>query len=128
MDSNKRIRVENWLRQNKKFINVSLIDRELDLKGATKHFLYDDRKINSERINKLFSFIKKITIFSVSEKNSREAVENWLKRNEKYLSKTSIDKELFLNESVRRYLYNGQRIKNNNIRKIYLLIKKIIQF
>ncbi len=59
----KRASVENWLEDNRNYLNKRTFDSELNLKGSVRYFLYDGRKISNERIKLLFSLLKKITQF-----------------------------------------------------------------
>lgn len=126
--SNKRIRVENWLKKNRNHIRSKTIDNELQLKGAITHFYQEGRKINDKRINVLFKFIKKFTVFNLKTEYKREQVENWLRKNQKYIVRSSIDKELTLKNVVRHFLYNGRKINSDQINQLYQVVKKISQF
>ncbi len=126
--NNKRIRVENWLKKNKKYIKSRTIDNELEIKNAVTHFLQENRKINDDRILILFKFIKNFTAFNLKKNLKRENVEHWLKKNQSYIVRNSFDDELILKSTVRHFLYNGRRINSEQINILFSLIKKINLF
>ena len=126
--TNRRIRVENWLRKNKNYIKSQTIDNELKLKGALTHFYQEDRKINDNRINSLFLFIRKFTTFNLNKDYKRENIEHWLTKNKNYIVRNSFDKELIIKSAVRHFLYEGREMNNEQISLLFPLIKKICQF
>ncbi|MDH7444602.1 hypothetical protein [Aquimarina sp. 2201CG14-23] len=61
-----RKRVEKWLINNQKFINITGIEKEISApKGLVQKFIKYDKKINDKWINPLHGVIKGIATFSL---------------------------------------------------------------
>lgn len=64
--SKSRKRVERWLMNNKKFINITGIEKEISApKGLIQKYIKYDKKINDKWIEPIHGVIKKITSFSL---------------------------------------------------------------
>lgn len=126
--NNKRIRVENWLTKYKRYFNISEIDRYVKLDGKINRFLSENRKINDEGINKIFRFLKRFIEFKFRKKFLRDDVEKWLTKNQKFINKRSIDRDLDLKEAVRHFLYSNRSINETRIKRLSTFLKKLSQF
>lgn len=61
-----RKRVEKWLINNQKFINITGIEKEISApKGLVQKFIKYDKKINDKWIEPLHGVLKKISTFSL---------------------------------------------------------------
>jgi len=61
-----RKRVEKWLINNQKFINITGIEKEISApKGLVQKFIKYDKKINDKWINPLHEVLKRIAAFSL---------------------------------------------------------------
>ncbi len=64
--SKNRKRVEKWLINNQRFINITGIEKEISApKGLVQKYIKYDKKINDKWINPLHGIIKKITSLSL---------------------------------------------------------------
>ncbi len=64
--SKNRKRVEKWLLNNQRFINITGIEKEISApKGLVQKFIKYDKKINDKWINPLHDVVKKITSLSL---------------------------------------------------------------
>lgn len=62
----KRKRVEKWLIDNKAFINITGIEKDMSApKGLIQKYIKYDKKINDKWIEPIHDVIKKITSFSL---------------------------------------------------------------
>ncbi len=63
---NNRKRVEKWLLNNHKYINITAIEKEISApKGLVQKFVKYDKKINDKWINPLYHVIKRFTSFTL---------------------------------------------------------------
>lgn len=63
---NNRKRVEKWLLDNQKYINITAIEKEISApKGLVQKFVKYDKKINDKWIDPLYSVIKQFTSFTL---------------------------------------------------------------
>ncbi|GAA4277639.1 hypothetical protein [Aquimarina mytili] len=63
---NNRKRVEKWLINNHKYINITAIEKEISApKGLVQKFVKYDKKINDKWINPLYYVIKRFTSFTL---------------------------------------------------------------
>jgi len=61
-----RKRVEKWLINNQKFINITGIEKEISApKGLIQKFIKYDKKINDKWINPIHGVLKRVTNFSL---------------------------------------------------------------
>lgn len=61
-----RKKVEKWLISNKRFINITGIEKDISApKGLIQKYIKYDKKINDKWIEPIHGVIKKITSFSV---------------------------------------------------------------
>ncbi len=63
---NDRKRVEKWLLNNHRYINITAIEKEISApKGLVQKFVKYDKKINDKWIDPLFVVIKRFTTFNL---------------------------------------------------------------
>ncbi len=63
---NNRKRVEKWLVNNHRYINITAIEKEISApKGLVQKFVKYDKKINDKWIDPLFIVIKSFTSFNL---------------------------------------------------------------
>ncbi len=63
---NNRKRVEKWLVNNHRYINITAIEKEISApKGLVQKFVKYDKKINDKWIEPLFMVIKSFTSFNL---------------------------------------------------------------
>ncbi|WP_025742336.1 hypothetical protein [Aquimarina pacifica] len=63
---NNRKRVEKWLLNNQKYINITAIEKEISApKGLVQKFVKYDKKINDKWIEPLYMVIKEFTSFNL---------------------------------------------------------------
>ncbi|MEW7292513.1 hypothetical protein [Aquimarina sp. 2304DJ70-9] len=63
---NNRKRVEKWLINNHKYINITAIEKEISApKGLVQKFVKYDKKINDKWISPLYVVIKRFTSFNL---------------------------------------------------------------
>ncbi len=63
---NNRKRVERWLINNQKYINITAIEKEISApKGLVQKFVKYDKKINDKWIDPLYVVIKQFTSFNL---------------------------------------------------------------
>ncbi|MEW7280093.1 hypothetical protein ABW636_15975 [Aquimarina sp. 2201CG1-2-11] len=63
---NNRKRVEKWLRNNQKYINITAIEKEISApKGLVQKYIKYNKKINDKWIDPLYSVIKQFTTFTL---------------------------------------------------------------
>ncbi|TSE06449.1 MULTISPECIES: hypothetical protein [Aquimarina] len=63
---NNRKRVEKWLLNNQRYINITAIEKEISApKGLVQKFVKYDKKINDKWIEPLYSVIKRFTSFNL---------------------------------------------------------------
>ncbi len=63
---NNRKRVEKWLRNNQKYINITAIEKEIAApKGLVQKFIKYNKKINDKWIDPLYGVIKQFTTFTL---------------------------------------------------------------
>ncbi len=63
---NNRKRVEKWLINNHRYINITAIEKEIAApKGLVQKFVKYDKKINDKWIEPLFGVIKRFTSFNL---------------------------------------------------------------
>ncbi|WP_109299329.1 hypothetical protein [Aquimarina sp. AU474] len=63
---NNRKRVEKWLINNHRYINITAIEKEISApKGLVQKFVKYDKKINDKWIDPLFNVIKRFTSFNL---------------------------------------------------------------
>ena len=61
-----RKRVERWLMNNQRFINITGIEKEISApKGLIQKYIKYDKKINDKWIDPIHGVIKNITSFSL---------------------------------------------------------------
>ena len=61
-----RKRVEKWLLNNHRYINITAIEKEISApKGLVQKFVKYDKKINDKWIDPLFVVIKRFTTFNL---------------------------------------------------------------
>ncbi|MDY8134244.1 hypothetical protein [Aquimarina sp. 2201CG5-10] len=61
---NNRKRLERWLIENQRFINITGIEKEISApKGLLQKFIKYDKKINDKWIDPLHTVVKEITTF-----------------------------------------------------------------
>ena len=63
---NNRKRVERWLLNNQKYINITAIEKEISApKGLVQKYIKYNKKINDKWIDPLYSVIKQFTTFTI---------------------------------------------------------------
>ncbi|MCK8521847.1 hypothetical protein M0D21_09735 [Aquimarina sp. D1M17] len=63
---NNRKRVEKWLLNNHRYINITAIEKEISApKGLVQKFVKYDKKINDKWIDPLSGIIKRFTNFTL---------------------------------------------------------------
>ncbi|WP_103071916.1 hypothetical protein [Aquimarina sediminis] len=63
---NNRKRVEKWLVNNQRYINITAIEKEISApKGLIQKFVKYDKKINDKWIDPLYNVIKRFTSFTL---------------------------------------------------------------
>jgi hypothetical protein len=61
-----RKRVEKWLLNNHRYINITALEKEISgPKGLVQKFVKYDKKINDKWIDPLYDVIKKFTSFTL---------------------------------------------------------------